>query len=470
MIWALLAACEAPPDSPAPHTGGEDSAAETTEDGPAEAVTLVETGMATVFRVTWTTDEPTVGRVVFEDGDGRARASAWDDTPTTDHEALLLGMLPDHEIPWRVETVADDVTWPGVARTLTTGTLPTSLPELTVTDLDPDRAAVAWTITPIISPTGGWIVILDEEGRYIWAWPAPATDTGGWQLVFRARLGLDGDSLVYNHQSPGLEQFGTLGRLALDGESRGIVGQAGMHTDFVELPGGRWATLGWSVRDYDGRSILGDTVFTVEADGSTNVLWDVFDDFEPDLSEVWPAVTLNDYEGEDWSHVNSIDVSEDGADLLVTASFNHALMRIDGDGAGLSWTVAEEGASDWTIDDADRPLLGLPHSVQDLGDGRYLVFNRGDYDANPSVCSSADELWLDEATGQATKVWSYTPEDCLFNAFLGDAWRLDGWNTFVDFSAGGRIDEVTPEGALVSRLTLSAGAGFGFGERVAPLR
>lgn len=48
---------------------------------------------------------------------------------------------------------------------------------------------------------------------------------------------------------------------------------------------------------------------------------------------------------------------------------------------------------------------------------------------------------------------------------MGNAERLSNGNTMAVFSATGVIDEVTPDGALVQRLTLDSGVVFGFAGR-----
>lgn len=470
MILWLALACVSPEDTGKTTSGGDDAGACDAGDGSARDVSVEETDVATVLRVTWTTAEPTVGRVVFENGDGLARATPWDEAPATEHEALLLGMLPSSTIPWHVETQAGDETWCGEPRTATTGTLPTALPTLVVPGVDAALAATSWTIVPILSMDGVWIVILDEEGRYVWAWSSPLED-GRPVFVFRAGLGRDGRSIVYNHQSAGPEDEAVLGRLGFDGASLGETRLLGAHTDFVELDDGRWATLGWDLQEIDGRTILGDTLLVVEEDGTSEAIWDVFDWFTPDLSEPWAPVTLEgDIVAEDWSHVNGIALSEDESDFLITMSFNHGVARVDGVTGAQEWVVAETGTSDFTIDDAERPLIALPHSVQDLGDGHYMVLNRGDPLADPDVCSEATELYLDEAAGTATRAWSWQAEDCVFNAFLGETRRLWNGNTMADWSSSGRIDEVTADGELASRIGLPAGGGFGFADRIPPLR
>ena len=59
-------------------------------------------------------------------------------------------------------------------------------------------------------------------------------------------------------------------------------------------------------------------------------------------------------------------------------------------------------------------------------------------------------------------VWSYEPDPALFCFSLGDVRRLPSGNTLVDFSVKGQVDEVTPDGDVVWRLTLGMGGALGY--------
>ena len=62
----------------------------------------------------------------------------------------------------------------------------------------------------------------------------------------------------------------------------------------------------------------------------------------------------------------------------------------------------------------------------------------------------------------ARTVWRDQGEECLKNAFLGNAQRLPGGNTRVTFSASGRIEEVDAAGEMAMQFSTGIGAAFGF--------
>lgn len=420
------------------------------------------TDMPTVLRVRWTTTTATRGRVVYGNGDGLERATAWETGLTTDHEALLVGLLPEAEIAWRVETEGDAAA--GCEGVATTGALPAGLPDLEVGSLDAKRDGGGLTVVPVFTEDQNWIAVLDEAGRYVWA-DAPVDGGGLAHTLFRAAVTRDGSAIAWNLQAATAELPGIVGRTRLDGTPLDPIEVLGAHTDFVELDGGRWATLGWEIRTVEGRKFLGDTVLVVEADGGVRKLWTVWDHFAPDLGREWQkGFYQGDPEVEDWTHVNGIAWDPASGDLLLTATFIEGVLRVDGATGALEWTLSDH-EGDFAIGPDDRPLVELPHSVQDLGGDRLLVFNRGN-PQDPTSCSEAQEIQLDRAAGTATGGWSWAPEDCVFVAFLGQARRLQGGNTVLDLCSAGRIDEVTPEGELVARFELSAGAAFGYSDHM----
>lgn len=445
-MWFLLACAEEP-------AGGPDNA-----EPAACEVSVESTEVATVLRVRWTTDAPTRGRVVFDNGDGLERSTAWDAGDTTDHEALLLGALPLADVAWRVETEGD-CTASGAS---VTGALPTGLPEITASDIDAARAAGGLTLVPLLTPEVGWLTILDEEGRYVWAWSDPrAANARKWP--FRAALAADGLSILFNVQAETVDVDGTVSRVGLDGVLGVGFDVPGGHTDFVELPDGGVVSIGWEIRDFGDRRLLGDTLVTVDTSGTSRVLWNVFDHFTPDLSAAWQdGFYLADPAVEDWSHVNGLTRDPVTGDLLVTMTFNSGIARIDGATGEQEWVIDAKGG-DFSADPAQPFPVAMPHSVEDLGDGRLLVFNRGDL-TRPNACSEAVELRLDGSEIRLETTWRNDP--CLLVAFLGQARRLWNGNTEITWSSAGVLDEVTPEGDLVSRFGLGAGAAFGFSERL----
>jgi hypothetical protein len=75
------------------------------------------------------------------------------------------------------------------------------------------------------------------------------------------------------------------------------------------------------------------------------------------------------------------------------------------------------------------------------------------------------EIQLDPETGEASKEWSYTSDQCLLVVYFGEAIRLEGGNTLVIFSSSGQASETNGEGDTVWEIQTDLGGAFGFGDR-----
>ncbi len=422
--------------------------ADTAVDCDVAVVTATLADVPTVVRVTWETPTETTGYVHFTTPAGPV---ATPPSTGTRHEALLVGNRAASAVDFDV-VVGDDT----CAGTITTGELFAGLPDVTLTGSAADGPA--YTIVPVLQADASGLAVLDAEGEYVWAW---SEDRGEKTTsFFGAELALDRTAILANVQAEAADEPGYIYRIGLDGTLLAPIQAPGAHTDFVQLPDGAVATLGWEVREVDGRKLLGDTVVEIAPDGGTRTVWNVFDWFIPDTNRAWqqgwyPA----DPEVEDWSHVNGLAHDPDGDGFLLTTTFDQSVLRVDRATGEIDWRLADEG--DFANPDG-ADLVDFPHSVQAV-DGGVLVFNRGDIH-DPESCSRATGITLDGDTARAT--WTYTSERCLLVPFLGSATRRDDGVTLVDWTTSGQLDAVEPDGALAWRLNLDLGAAFAFADYV----
>ena len=273
----------------------------------------------------------------------------------------------------------------------------------------------------------------------------------------RVRISADGQSLLYNMVSGSIEGTGGVLRIPLEGGDPVELRATGTHTDFVELPDGGYAILAWDLREVKGRKIMGDAIVEVAADGTTRTLWSVWDDFEPDLTQVWPSWYTPDPTVEDWSHINGIAIDPDGSGLYVTMTFNHGVAHIDRASGTLDWWFGDDGGLDWT---GDR--LRYPHSVAPI-DGGVLVFERGD-PAVSTDCSTAVTVRVDTEAGTAIREGQLDGDACTHVTFLGSALPLPTGNTLVTWTTAGRIDLLTPADEVAWSLQTTNWAGVGFSD------
>lgn len=425
----------------------------------------------TVVVAAWEASEAVETRVLYVDTTDRDAilSTSWAGA-TTEGAINLLGLRPNRTIEMQLEAAptsgADgDERRCSPGATITTGSLPSTLPETVLTTSDEERAVKGWHTVAVIRQDDSLATILDADGQFVWASEVPPT-------VFRATLSLDRTAMLSNQPADLWTGTGTLRRTPLGEGEESTIDVVGSHTDFVELPDGTMATLGWTNRLFsdDTRNLLGDTIIEVNPDGTQTVAWDIFDHFVPSLGGQYapsPAAVGDEQPPlEEWSHVNSITYDEASDDYLVTGSFNHSVMRIDRGTGDMVWTVTDGGgATDWQVNSSMRELE-LPHSAQLVDEHTVLAFSRGPVgsEADPAACAWVTELALDDATGQATPLLHYSSNDCVTVPFLGEARRIDGDNTTITWSPAGRISQIDADLSVVFQVDLDLGSAFGFGE------
>ncbi|MDP2312488.1 MAG: aryl-sulfate sulfotransferase [Pseudomonadota bacterium] len=440
----LLLACVAPPSE--------------TDFSGVEGPTVEATDMPTVARVRWTTETPTRGTVTGRFGDDAVVVS--EAAEGTEHEVLLAGLPARTDVAVEVQLDGVDL---GAAAGFTTGSLPTWVPDVTVSADVPEDAEGGYTIVALIALEAAGVVVFDADGRPVWAY-ARADENDA--ALTRARLSLDGRALVYSATAHSVDDPGYIVRLPLDGGAATMVSLNGLHTDFVELPTGGYAALGWELHTLaDGRTIVSDTIMELGPDGTQRTVWRVFDDFQPDPADPFENQYPGDPDIRDWSHVNSLTYDAAADDYYVTMTWNSGVARIDRETGALAWSLSDEGG-DFTNTGEGR-LAFKPHTVEPTANG-LLVFSRGD-PREPDSCSEATDLVVDEALGTVHRGMAYTSERCLLITFLGSAQRLPGGNTLVGWTSAGQLDEFTPDGNLALRIATNIGAGFGFATRVPTL-
>lgn len=433
------------------------------------ALEVSETAVATVPRVAWRAPEGAESWLIVAGADGVERQTA--SAEGAAREELLVGLHQRSRYQVRPVAEVDGALVCGPVATIETGSLPSTLPPLTAEVAAPSEAG-GLRVVPIIGESALHAVVIDDMGAVIWAkllWEDEAVDEGGPRApggavtAMRAVLDPLGGGLLFNLERSDEDKVSHVVSMGWDGVERGRLAFPRSHTDFAALPDGGVAMLGWDLRSYGDRNMLGDTILLRPAGSGPEaepvVLWSVFDIFEPDLGRDYHTSTMFEVEDvEDWSHVNSIWYEAADDAFYVTISHLNALARVDRATGHTDWVVVEGRQSDFAT--VEPHIIDAPHSVQPTDDG-LLVFNRTSA-SSAETCSGSDELGLDWEGSSVSRLWEWRGDSCMQVGFLGNSQRIPTGLTLTSWSVLGVLDEVDREGVSDWRLSLGLGAAFGF--------
>jgi hypothetical protein len=409
---------------------------------PRDVSVEVSENIATVLAVRWATDEPTIGYVEYGPSEAMELKTPLTDEESEEHEQLLLGLTPDTLVYYRIVTWDGDDAAATEVQTIRTGDLPVGLPRLERQGEGHDQ----YTIVPVLGSTTA-VVILDPNGKIVWH------HRDDRELDFyRARLSVDGKSLLYNAASVSGDPADNseLVRVALDGSDSSSIEVPLLAHDFVEHPDGTLAAIVVEYRDVDGASMRGDKIVEIDPeDGTQTTVWSAWDCFDP--SE-WPG----DAPDHGWTFANALDYDpEEEAYYLGMRNFS-SITKIDRQSGACEWVL---GLSAPTLEFAPGTTRFLhQHQFHVRGDRIVVLDNEGSAGNESRVI----EYQLDFEANVATEVWSYVSDPTVYTFVLGEPTRLDDGSTFVNWSSAGQLERVSEDGESLWKLNSPAGFAFGF--------
>ncbi len=392
----------------------------------------------------------TVPIVTWEFDDGATPDAAWievgglsvpvDLADGPPWETAVIGLAPEQDFSLQVVAEVDGEALASTAVDIQTGAVSNRLPVPDVELFDEAAHADGYLVTSIYaSPPAA--VILNADGEYVW-WHIE--DDNDFQ-VSRAWLRDDRSEVLYWTENVRAGAPQELVRIGLDGEETDRISLPDGHHDFHELSDGRIAFLEYDIQS--GKE--GDRISVLDLETEqTEVIWSVWDDVPSNT----PTQTG---QGEGWSHANSIQT--DGTDIYLTFLGFEGIGKVNLAAGELEW-VFSGVLSDFTDASGSTDLLERPHNFQVL-DGGLLCFENGDQDRR---YSRVLEYALDEDSGEAELVWSYTPSPDAYTFSLGDTHRLSTGQTIMAVALDGQVDEVSPDGDLVWRLSMELGGALGY--------
>jgi arylsulfate sulfotransferase len=368
--------------------------------------------------------------------------------------------------------------------TFTTGALPTTLPQISVSrpsSLTP-QPGVELIDTVVAQPQA---FVTDLDGNVIWSYTYP---TSTRDIVQPIKLLPNGDFLLVispNSDAPvNSNDLVVMREINLAGEpireiSRDTLNArlaaAGydlsvqtMHHDVLPLPNGHIILLVNLTRNFT--DLPGYT-------GTTTVLGDALVDLDPDMQPVWVwnsfdylDVNRHPMNFPDWTHANAALYSPDDGDLLLSVRHQNWLLKIDyrdGQGTGaIVWRLGQGG--DFTLENGSDPTdwfyaqhgpafttsntAGVfPLVLFDNGDDRMFPagVTCGSTGAPACLYSTISLLGIDEKAKTASLNFHYVAPQYSF--FGGNAEMLangdlefDEASAPVTFPTSSAVLEITP--------------------------
>jgi hypothetical protein len=370
----------------------------------------------TVGIVTWSTvvGPPTVAEIQYglsTDYGMRAPVALGDG----DMRTVLLGMKPERTYHFRIVTEVGAESLTSEDFTLTTGAAPepSVLGPVTFQVLSEAEREPGFIITSYWNDSqsvSGMVFILDSDGDIVWWYDSEATLGVG-----KAAMSDDGqDMWMINGAASTLDPLRRVGMDGLDPQTYN--GVSGSH-DIVPVAGETMAFVALF------------TAAEVDRSGAQTTILPPLD-----LNAMPPP------------HVNALAYNK----ALGTYAVSNLTEEV--------YLFPRAGATPETttlltsLIGPNTGWGGYQHGVQLLSNNHLLLFaNR---ESDEPTASTVLEYDLD--SGQ--EVWRY--ESDLYTENFGNAQRLPGGNTLVDYSNAGVIHEVTPAGVKVLEITTGPYLGY----------
>lgn len=444
--------------------GAHDTGESSTDTTPATPVSaqnisaVVSEHIRTVVTVTWDTETATTGYLEFGETDSYGMTSPLTDAGTA-HSALMLGLWADTTFHFRVVTVSEDGTETASAdQTITTGSLPVEVPELTT------MGTATWDGF-LFAPFQGinyLAVAIDNHGRVVW-YKVIDSDT---HHIMRAEPMFNGEGVAIcmaGQDSQGNKEDGYVLMVSMDGSSEVEIATPYIDHDMTLMPDN--TISGIVLKESDTYVGTADSIQEITHDSEMVEIFDVWDHMDS-LTDTPPETRSEGDENSawNWSHANALDYDAAEETYYMALKELHTMVRVDRNTGEMMWAFGGQG-NQYTWVNGTDPLT-MHHQFHAYEDGRIVVFENG---APERGYSMVREFVIDEDNLTAEEVWSYVREPSVYVYAKGDVERLTNGNTLVTWSSSGEIQEVTPDGAVQWQVNTELGAAITFVTRTESL-
>lgn len=395
--------------------------------------------MPAVAVATWFTGEAGTSYLEYGPDENYGFRTTESTEATTEHRWVVPGFPSAATWHVRAYTVVDGETLVSADTTFASGSLPTNVPTFAT---DGSRQHPGWVLTTLLG-SEPYAVILNDRGQYTWSY------AGTHETVFtRARISLDGTAVVFNSFAEDREvDAGSIVRVSFDGsevtETRSVLG----HHDFVELPEGGYAYIAIDIREYDGRTIVGDSIVEVSVDGAeTRVVWTSWDSWTPPDERM----SMSFYpQGEDWIHGNTLEYSPTDRAYLLSMHNRNSVARIDRDSGEILWELGGE-TSDFAL--TSGTAFAKQHGPSLVGD-QFFVYDN----TESGCCSYARGYAMDHAALTYEEIWTIQGKKGFRAQQFGQVIRYDDGATFIDWGSAAYFSELDADDVQVWRADVEFG-------------
>jgi hypothetical protein len=217
----------------------------------------------------------------------------------------------------------------------------------------------------------------------------------------------------------------------------------GFHHEFLRLPNGDIATLGWTQRTISvsgtPTQFAGDMLIVLDEDLQVVWTWDAFDHLDvnrgPVLGELCAGAPCPLPGAVDWLHENAVSWSPKDGNLLISVRHQDWVIKIDyEDGTGdghVIWRLGQGG--DFAVNSFDpSPWFSHQHYPHYLDESTLVLFDNGNTrQAGDPNAHSRGQVWkLDEDAMTATLEFNVDLGN--YSGELGTAERMSNGNYVFD--------------------------------------
>lgn len=436
-----------------------------------------------------TTDRPATVRLAIDDGERVTEVTPARE-PSTEHEVLVLGLLPDteHTVTATVigqrggETVLDPLS-------LTTAPLPDDFPPIRVPVRKPQSMEEGPTLIQVFrwlpdepgedDQNWGLAFAADAEGRVRWFYKADF----GFNEMRRLRSGN-----LFTADNYALREIDMLGNVVASWHTRLAKPEKRpegsvpvdidiFHHDVIEMPNGNFLALSTEARHFDSfpseyppstarapRHVIGDVVAEFNRDGDVLRRIKVLDLLDPERlgnGSLNTGFYEDEYEdvleepGLDLTHSNALVYLPESDSVLVSSNYMGAHYKVSLETGELDWLAGDPAG--WKEPWASKLLQPVgdlqwtyhQHGIDPTPRGTYVIYDNGGARSVPPAepmpmderYSRVVEFRFDEEARTVEQVWEYGPEQEWFmSPFISDADPLPETGNVLITDGGRMVD------------------------------